>query len=264
MIRLRVPTALPATVAALAMAVLCVFVPATAWSKTVNARAARDRARISIAPAPVPAAVVSVAADGGVNGRAVRLAEPLRIDGRLDEAVYASVPPIGDFVQQEPAEGAPATEKTEAWIFFDDQNIYIAARCWDSHPEREIANEMRRDGQQILQNENFTVIFDTFYDKRNGFMFQANSLGAMRDTMSTDETNQNQDWNTVWNVRTQRNDTRWSVEFVIPFKSLRYGRATDQTQGVNMRRIVRWKNEWSFLSAPPAYLSLRSIIATSL
>ena len=264
MIRPHVFAAFRASFGLVVAGTLCALFPAAAAAQNVNASANRDRAPNSIAPDPAPPATVSRTADGGVTVRAVRLTEPLRIDGRLDEAIYKTVPPISDFVQQEPTEGAPATEKTDAWIFFDDQNIYIAAHCWDSQPEREIANEMRRDGQQILQNENFTVIFDTFHDKRNGFMFQANSLGAMRDTMSTDETNQNQDWNTVWDVRTQRNETGWSVEYVIPFKSLRYGPGAEQTWGVNMRRIVRWKNEWSFLSAPPAYLSLRSIIATSL
>ncbi len=201
--------------------------------------------------------------DGGITVRAVRIPEPIHVDGRLDEDVYRTVPAISDFVQQEPQEGAPATERTDAWIFFDDRNIYVAARCFDSHPEREIANEMRRDGQ-VTQNENFTIIFDTFHDKRNGFMFETNPLGALRDTMSTDETNQNQDWNTVWDVRTERTDKGWTAEYVIPFKSLRYGPGTTQTWGVNIRRVVKWKNEMSFLSAPPAYLSQRSIINVSL
>ena len=85
-----------------------------------------------------PAIVNRTAADK-VTVRTVRLDTPLRIDGRLDEKVYASVEAISEFIQQEPHEGAPATEKTEAWIFFDDANLYIAARCWDSHPEREVA-----------------------------------------------------------------------------------------------------------------------------
>ena len=100
---------------------------------------------------------------------------------------YSEVTPFSDLFQQEPHEGSPATEKTEAWIFFDDRNIYISARCSDSHPEREIANEMRRDSNNVIQNESFTVIFDSFHDKRNGVFFQTNALGALRDAMSTDD-----------------------------------------------------------------------------
>jgi len=245
------------------------LVMSTLWSQPAAAQtpiggAARPRSTArSIAPPPIPPATVSRTADGGVTIRAVRIDEPLHIDGRLDEEVYTTVPAVSDFIQQEPHEGAPATEKTEAWVLFDDKNIYVSARCWDSHPEREVANEMRRDSNNIILNESFTIIFDSFHDRRNGLFFQTNALGALRDAMSTDEANQNTDWNTVWDVRTQRSDTGWTVEFIIPFKSLRYGPGSDQTWGINLRRIIGWKNEWTFLSPPPAYLGQRSIIATS-
>ena len=90
--------------------------------------------------------------------RAVLLTGPLTVDGRLDERVYADIPPIGDFIQQEPHEGEPASEQTDVWLFYDDKNLYIAAQCWDSHPERIVANELRRDGQNIFQNDNFVAI----------------------------------------------------------------------------------------------------------
>ena len=94
----------------------------------------------------------------GDEVRAVRLDAPLRIDGRLDEEVYAAVPPIDGFVQQLPVEGVPATEGTDVWIFFDDDNLYIAARCLDSQADRITANELRRDNGNIFQyNDNFSV-----------------------------------------------------------------------------------------------------------
>ena len=65
-----------------------------------------------------------------------------------------------------------ATEKTEAWIMFDDTNVYVSARIWDSAPESQwVANEMRRDTSQLRQNDTFAVFFDTFYDRRNGYNF---------------------------------------------------------------------------------------------
>ena len=79
----------------------------------------------------MPPATVSRSAEGGVTVRAVRISEPPKLDGRLDEPVYNTVPAISDFIQQEPREGEPPTEKTEAWILFDDRNLYISARCWD-------------------------------------------------------------------------------------------------------------------------------------
>ena len=168
----------------------------------------------------------------------MRIAEPIRLDGRLDETVYSATPAISDFIQQEPREGEPATEKTDVWITFDDRNIYISARCWDSAPERMIANEMRRDSQTIGQNENFAVVFDTFHDKRNSVYFQVNLAGGLRDVAGTDEMNQNGDWNTVWDARTSRFDQGWTVEMVIPFRSLRY-EAGPIRLGCQFRRVVR-------------------------
>ena len=130
-------------------------------------------------PAPEAPAVMTRDESGRVTLRAVRVEEPLTLDGQLDERVYRDVPAIEGFVQQEPNEGSPATERTEIWILYDRANVYVSARLWDSQPERAIANEMRRDNRNIFGNENFAIILDTFYDRRNGFMFQTNPLGAL-------------------------------------------------------------------------------------
>ena len=189
--------------------------------------------------------------DGTVMARARRIPEPISLDGRLDESIYDSHLPIDGFIQQEPTEGAPASEKTDVWIFFDDKNIYVGARCWDSAPERWVVTEMRRDQNNITQNESFTVVFDTFLDHRNGFFFQTTPIGAIRDqAIENDAPNVN--WNTVWDARSGRFDGGWTLEMVIPFKSLRYPAAGEQTWGLNFRRVVKWKNEYSYLTAMPA------------
>jgi hypothetical protein len=88
------------------------------------------------APAPIPPAVFSRNAAGKVTIRAVRLDQPLIADGRLDEYVYEATLPIETFEQQVPNEGAPATERTQAWVFFDDDNLYFSARCLAAIPRR--------------------------------------------------------------------------------------------------------------------------------
>ena len=150
--------------------------------------------------------------------RATRLVEPLVIDGRLDEPAYERVPAVVGFIQQEPREGEPATEATEAWIFFDDRNLYVAARLLDSQPDRIVANEMRRDHWNISRGASFTVALDTFYDRRNGFIFQTNPLGAIRDAQVTDERNENLDWSTVWDAQTTRSADDWTVEHGDPLQ----------------------------------------------
>ncbi|HEX4915542.1 MAG TPA: DUF5916 domain-containing protein [Vicinamibacterales bacterium] len=196
--------------------------------------------------------------------RAHRVDSPIRIDGKLDEEAYARLEAITGFVQQEPDEYAPATERTEAWIFFDDDNVYVSARNWESQPNRRVANEMRRDTAQLRQNDTFAVLFDTFHDKRNGYIFYANAIGGMADSQVTDEGPPNADWNTVWDVRTGEFDGGWVIEMAIPFKSLRYQPGRDQTWGVNLRRVVRWKNEWSYLAqVPRALTTFRGILKVS-
>ena len=209
-------------------------------------------AQIDGPPPPVGPAVMNRDADGRTTVRAIRLATGIRLDGVLDEEVYGAVPPITDFLQQVPVEGAPATERTEAWIMFDGENVYVAARVHDSAPESEwVANEMRRDTNQLRQNDTFTVFFDTFYDRRNGFNFYTNPLGARADQQFTNEGNPNGDWNPVWDVRTGRFDGGWTAEMEIPFKTLRYRGGGAQLWGVQMRRSVRRKNEWTYLTRIP-------------
>ena len=187
--------------------------------------------------------------------RAHRVTTPIHLDGKLDEPIYAGTAAISNFVQQEPDEFKPATEKTESWIFFDDHNIYVSARCYESHPERRVANEMRRDTAQLRQNDTFLVMFDTYHDRRNGYLFYANAIGGLADSQVTDEGSPNVDWNTVWDVKTGNFDGGWTIEMAIPFKSLRYQPGIDQTWGINLRRVVRWKNEWSYLAQVPRALT---------
>jgi hypothetical protein len=215
----------------------------------VSAAAAEPSAPFDGAPPPVPPAVITRAEDGRVTVRATRIAQPPRIDGALDDELYTLIEPANGFLQQEPYEGQPATEDTDIWVTFDDENVYVGGRCWDSaSPDRWVTTEMRRDYTNITQNENVSVVFDTFHDKRNGFFFQTTPLGAIRDQIFTDEGNQNTSWNTIWSVRTARFDGGWSFEMAIPFKSLRYRGAGQQVWGFQVRRMVRWKNEESYLT----------------
>ena len=202
--------------------------------------------------APVPPEVLARDANGRATMLAFRLTEGLDLDGSLSEAIYEQIRPVSGFVQQFPAEGAPATEQTEAWVFFDEENVYVAARCWDSAPEDQwIANEMQRDSFQLIQNDRFVVAFDTFYDRRNGMAFMVNPIGGFFDFEISDEGSPNTDWNPVWDVRTGRFDGGWTVEMQIPFKSLRFQQGQAQLWGVQFERQVRRKNEMSHLTPVP-------------
>lgn len=214
-----------------------------------------DPAAPAAASAP---AVVARDSDGNVVVRATRITQPVVLDGELKEEVYSRLPLIDGFLQQEPIEGEPATEETQVWLMFDDRNIYVSARLFDSEPEREIISEMRRDGQGTNDNESFGVVFDTFHDRRNGFLFQVSLAGGLFDGYITDERDMNRDWSTVWDARTARVADGWTVEMMIPFKSLRFPPGSTEW-GINLKRVVKWKNENQYLTRMPGALGRRAI-----
>ena len=170
---------------------------------------------------PVPPAVFTRDELGRVTMRAIPLDAPITLDGELNESIYETVAPVTGFIQQNPNEGEFATEQTEVWVLFDSEMIYVSARCWVSEPDRIVANEMKRDSFGVFGNDTFGVVFDTFYDRRNGFSFDTNVLGALFDGAITDERTFNLDWNTLWDVSTGRFEDGWTVECAIPCKSLR-------------------------------------------
>lgn len=210
------------------------------------------RAQTGDLQAPKPPATIS-RSNGQVVVRAIHLTEPLVVDGKLDESVYRDNLPLDGFIQTVPMNGRPVSEKTEAWVMFDDEYIYVSAKLYDTAPPNKwIANELRRDTSQLRQNDMFGVLFDTFHDRRNGYNFYTNPLGGFTDQLVTDEGNPNADWNPVWKVHEGRFEGGWTTEMAIPFKSIRYVSGTNQAWGLQLRRSIRRKNEWAHLTALPA------------
>ena len=163
---------------------------------------------------PLAPDVVTRDAEGRAAVRAVRVTQPMRIDGQLDEAVYRDVPPMSDFIQMEPQAGAPATERTEVWLSFDDDHVYVSFRCWERSMER--AGRHRDAPRQHAASGRATTsssfIFDTFYDRRNAIAFTVNPLGGRSDGQVVNERQYSGDWNPVWELKTGRFEGGWTVE----------------------------------------------------
>jgi hypothetical protein len=231
----------------------CLFAStAPAWSQQPTADAVAGAVASVLPPgyegppAPVPPEVIT--RDGArVTVRAVEVTTPFRVDGKLDEAAYATVKSMSDFIQNDPRPGQPGTEKTEVWIFYDKQNVYVMARLWESEPETIMATEMRRDAS-VFNDDNFAWSFDTFYDRRNGFVFEVSASGGWLDGQVANERSLNRDFNPVWGVKVGRFEGGWTMESAIPFKSLRYKTGQTQIWGFQARRFNRKKNEVSFLT----------------
>lgn len=210
------------------------------------------QAPADVPPAPVAPATISRDASGRATLRAIRVTSPVDIDGRLDETIYREVPPISGFIQNDPHEGAAASEKTDVWLFFDDSNLYVVCRCWESDPGALIANELRRDNTSIAFNDQFAWGLDPFYDRRNMLIFEVSAAGGRIDGQITNERQVSLDWNPIWNVKTSRFEGGYIVEAAVPFKSFRYASGDNQAWGIQLRRRNMAKNETSYLTPIPA------------
>ena len=203
-----------------------------------------------------------------------RVEQPPRLDGVLDEEVWRSAAVIDDFVQQEPAEGDPATERTVVRMLYDARALYIGVEAFDSDPSGVIATEMRRDSSRLFDEDNFQIILDTFHDARSGYMFVTNPLGGKLEQQVAEEgegsrrgnsSNINVNWDGVWHVSTRRSDEGWVAEIGIPLVTLRFPAATRQVWGVNFMRNIRRKNEQVFWAPiPKAYDLTRASLAGTL
>jgi hypothetical protein len=202
-------------------------------------------------PVPTLPQTISRDSEGRATVIAVRVPTPMRIDGVLDETIYTTAHPASGFIQMEPRAGEEATEKTEVWVSFDDNNLYVSFKAWETQPERRVANELRRDSGNIRQGDSVGFGFDTFHDRRNALQFETNALGARSEGQSTNERQFNADWNPVWRVAAGTFDGGWTIEAIIPFKSLRYAPGTTQVWGFQARRISKWKNEIAYLTKVP-------------
>jgi hypothetical protein len=213
---------------------------------------------------------------------AVRVEVGPEIDGVLDDPVWQRASVIDEFVQQEPDEGAPATERTEVLILYDAQNLYIGVRAYDSDPNGIVSTEMRRDSNRLLDEDSFQIILDTFNDSRSGYMFVTSPYGAMLEQQIADESQSgrgsfsgfgggggggvNRDWDGVWDVAVGRLEGGgWTAEIVIPMVTVRFPDTQRQSWGINFMRNIRRKNEQVFWAPiPKAYGLTRVSLAGSL
>ena len=179
---------------------------------------------------------------------ATRATGPVVLDGRLDEAAWADAPIARGFIQNDPLEGQPATYDTEVRMVYDDAALYIGVFARDDEPNGIIISELRKDFNTGT-GDSFQVVIDTFKDERNGYQFAINPAGAKWDAQMANEGRENNsNWDGVWDVGTRIAEDGWYAEIRIPFRTLKFSPATEQTWGVNFQRRLRRLNENSYWS----------------
>ena len=168
--------------------------------------------------------------------RAYRLAEgeSIVVDGAPDESIWQKAQPATNFLQRDPDNGTPATEKTEVRVVFDRDRIILGVICFDSEPDKLLGNQMQRD-QSFEADDRFMFAIDPFFDGRTGYFFEINPSGAMGDGLITSPTGggdfggeMNKSWDGIWLARVRRTSAGWTAEIEIPFKTVNFDPDTER------------------------------------
>ena len=181
---------------------------------------------------------------GSTTLRVGRANNALRLDGSLNESLWADADSITNFRQREPLEGAPASEHTVVKVARDADALYVLVHAYDRDPATIRAAQLRRDAD-LSSDDNITLLIDSFHDRRSAFLFQTNPNGAMWDAQFSGVDNLNPDWDGIWDVVVSRDSTGWTALFRIPFRTLRFRSGAGASFGFNVRRFIRRRNEES-------------------
>ncbi len=204
-------------------------------------------------------------------GSAALVTEPPIVDGRLDDVAWNDAPILANFVQREPVEGEPVSERTEIRLLYDDSALYVGAWMFVDDPSTIIVGETRRDAS-LENTDAFLMVLDTYLDRQNAFAFGTTPAGIEYDGQVTRDGRGggggggrqrggsgggfNLNWDGAWNVATSTDDKGWYAELRIPFDTLRYRKGGEQTWGINFARNIRIRNEEAVWSPIPRNFNL--------
>jgi hypothetical protein len=173
--------------------------------------------------------------------RIQRAAEPPAIDGVLSEEMWVRAPLIADFHQVTPVEGDAPSERTEVYVLYDRDALYVGARLFDAEPEL-INARILRQGQPIGSDDRFFVHIDPFNNRRSGYLFGVNPNGVRFDGIFEGVTQRQFDWDGIWQAAATITPEGWVLEIAIPFKTLSFDPAAANWR-MNFARNIERKNE---------------------
>ena len=167
-----------------------------------------------------------------------KIDKPIKVDGFLNEPVWAEVPEAGDFIQFEPKRGKPASVKTVVKILYDEKFIYFGFFCYDAQPEKIAAQITKRDAE--LHDDDAVIVFlDTFHDRRNCYFFMTNLLGTQLDGRITENGRTRETtWDGIWKSAAQKTNFGWSAEIAVDLSCIKYEPGKNKTWGFNIGRII--------------------------
>ncbi len=176
--------------------------------------------------------------------KAVFVSKPPIIDGRLNEEVWENAAKVDQFIQREPNVGQPVSEKTNFYICYDADFLYVGVKCFDD-PKKITAKEMARD-VNLGNDDRVQVILDTYLDHRNGYWFQIGPRGSIGDaTISENGAVFNKEWDGLWEGKARIVADGWEAEMAIPFKTMGFDKY-NPNWGIKFIRHIKRKLEMSY------------------
>ncbi|WP_242916291.1 DUF5916 domain-containing protein [Pontibacter liquoris] len=175
---------------------------------------------------------------------AVRTATAPVLDGELEPEVWQQAQPAKDFIRFDPLNGKPSAQRTDVYLLYDDDAVYIGAKLHDTAPDSILTQLGNRDSGET-NADMFGVYLDTYNDKQNAFAFLVSAAGVQTD-MKLSQGREDWNWNAVWASKVKLNEDGWTVELRIPYGAIRFPDAQVQTWGLNFMRVIRRTREKSF------------------
>lgn len=164
------------------------------------------------------------------------------VDGRLNDPIWNSAVPFSGFKMVEPTPGSEPTEKTEVRILYDQNDLYIAIRCYDSEPRKISANTMEHDKSEERNGDQVSILLDPFQDKRNAYLFIVNPKGARSEGFASGGEHYSLGWDGIWEAKCRIDQDGWTAEIRIPFKTISFN-ANLTSWGINIERYIARKQE---------------------
>src|SRR5687767_5611920 len=183
---------------------------------------------------------------------AKRTTQPVKIDGLLNDSAWKDAAMMTGLIEFRPRAGDKEVyeNRTETWLMYDDEGIYFGGFCYERTKDSIAKELVGRDG--FGTNDYVGIIFDTYYDKLNGFEYFVTPLNEQWDAKMSPAINTDPEdfsWNAVWQSGTVIHDNGWSFEMFIPYSAIRFGKKPVQDWGLNITRRRR-KTEEQFTWNP--------------
>ena len=165
----------------------------------------------------------------------------IRIDGQLDDDVWARAALVNDFHQMAPFEYDSPSQRTEVRVFYSSDAIYIGARMFEEDPSLITANVLLQ-GQGLPNDDSFNIMLDPYLDRRSGFLFEINANGVRVEGIYQNVSGVDRNWEGIWQAGSNIDEQGWTTEMRIPFQTLSFDPGNTEW-GINFRRTIRRNSE---------------------